>query len=43
VDGKFFRIYCPECVSDIEIVTPDMSIHQEKNQALDVHIAKESS
>ena len=43
VDGKFFRIYCPECVSDIEIVTPDMSIHQEKNQALDVHIAKESN
>lgn len=43
VDGKFFRIYCPECVSDIEIVTPDMSIHQEKNQVLDVHIAKESS
>jgi len=43
VDGKFFRIYCPECVSDIEIVTPDMSIHQEKNQALDVHIAKEDS
>ena len=42
-DGKFFRIYCPECVSDIEIVTPDMSIHQEKNQALDVHIAKEDS
>ena len=43
VDGKFFRIYCPECVSDIEIVTPDMSIHQEKNQVLDVHIAKESN
>ena len=43
VDGKFFRIYCPECVSDIEIVTPDVSIHQEKNQVLDVHIAKEPS
>ncbi len=41
IDWKFFRIYCPECVSDIEIVTPDLSIHQEKNQALDVHIAKE--
>lgn len=43
IDGKFFRIYCPECVSDIEIVTPDLSIHQEKNQVLDVHIAKEEN
>ena len=43
IDGKFFRIYCPECASDIEIVTPDISIHQEKNQALDVHIAKEDN
>lgn len=41
-DWKFFRIYCPECASDIEIVTPDAIIHQEKNQALDVHIAKDS-
>ena len=41
IDWKFFRIYCPECVSDIEIVTPDMSIRQEKDQVLDVHIAKE--
>ena len=43
VDWKFFRIYCPECISDIEIVTPDLSIHQDKNQALDVHIAKEEN
>ena len=43
VDWKFFRIYCPECVSDIEILTPDLSIHQDKNQALDVHIAKEDN
>ena len=43
IDGKFFRIYCPECVSDIEIVTPDMSIHQDKDQALDIHIAKEDN
>jgi len=41
VDWKFFRIYCPECISDIEIITPDLSIHQDKNQSLDVHIAKE--
>ena len=41
IDWKFFRIYCPECVSDIEIVTPDISIRQEKDQVLDVHIAKE--
>ena len=43
IDGKFFRIYCPECISDIEIITPDVSIHQEKNQVLDVHIAKEEN
>ena len=43
VDWKFFRIYCPECASDIEILTPDLSIHQDKNQALDVHIAKEDN
>ena len=43
IDWKFFRIYCPECVSDIEIITPDLSIHQEKNQVLDVHIAKEDN
>lgn len=43
VDWKFFRIYCPECVSDIEIITPDLSIHQDKNQALDVHIAREEN
>ena len=43
IDGKFFRIYCPECASDIEIVTPDLSIHQDKNQALDIHIAKEDN
>ena len=42
-DWKFFRIYCPECVSDIEIVTPDLSIYQDKNQALDVHIAREEN
>ena len=40
-DGKFFRIYCPDCESDIEIVTPDVSIYQEKDQVLDLHIAKE--
>ena len=43
VDWKFFRIYCPECVSNIEIVTPDLLIHQEKNQVLDIHIAKEEN
>ena len=43
VDWKFFRIYCPECVSDIEIITPDLSIYQDKNQALDVHIAREEN
>ena len=42
-DGKFFRIYCPECTSDVEIITPDFSISQEKNQTLDVHIAKEEN
>jgi len=42
-DGKFFRIYCPECKSDMEIITPDFSISQEKDQALDLHIAKEES
>lgn len=42
-DGKFFRIYCPECVSDVEIITPDFSISQEKDQTLDIHIAKEES
>lgn len=41
VDGKFFRIYSPECISDMEIITPDLSIHHNKNQALDLHIAKE--
>ena len=41
VDWKFFRIYCPDCTSEIDVVTPDVSIHQDKNQALDVHIAKE--
>ena len=42
-DGKFFRIYCPECSSNMEIVTPDFSISQEKDQTLDLHIAKEES
>ena len=42
-DGKFFRIYCPECTSDMEIVTPDFSISQEKDQTLDLHIAKEDN
>lgn len=42
-DGKFFRIYCPECGSDVEIITPDFSISQEKDQTLDVHIAKEEN
>lgn len=43
VDWKFFRIYCPECASEIDVVTPDLSIHQDKNQVLDVHIAKEDN
>ena len=42
-DGKFFRIYCPECSSDVEIITPDFSISQEKDQTLDLHIAKEEN
>ena len=42
-DGKFFRIYCPECSSDMEIVTPDFSISQWKDQMLDLHIAKEEN
>jgi len=42
-DGKFFRIYCPECSSDVEIITPDFSISQEKEQTLDLHIAKEEN
>ena len=42
-DGKFFRIYCPECSSDVEIITPDFSISQEKKQTLDLHIAKEEN
>ena len=42
-DGKFFRIYCPECTSDVEIITPDFSISQEKDQTLDIHIAKEEN
>lgn len=42
-DGKFFRIYCPECTSNVEIITPDFSISQEKNQTLDLHIAKEGN
>ena len=42
-DGKFFRIYCPECTSDVEIITPDFSVSQEKDQTLDVHIAKEKN
>lgn len=42
-DGKFFRIYCPECSSDVEIVTPEFSISQEKEQTLDIHIAKEDN
>lgn len=41
IDWKFFRIYCPECASDIEIETPDLLIHQDKDQELDIHIAKE--
>ena len=42
-DGKFFRIYCPECSSDMEIITPDFSISQWKDQTLDLHIAKEEN
>lgn len=42
-DGKFFRIYSPECKSNMEIVTPDFSITQEKDQTLDLHIAKEEN
>lgn len=42
-DGKFFRIYSPECTSDVEIITPDFSISQEKDQSLDLHIAKEEN
>ena len=42
-DGKFFRIYCPECTSDVEITTPDFSISQKKDQTLDLHIAKEEN
>ncbi len=42
-DGKFFRIYSPECKSDMEIITPDFSISQEKDQILDIHIAKEEN
>ena len=42
-DGKFFRIYCPECSSDVEIITPDFTISQEKDQTLDIHIAKEEN
>ena len=42
-DGKFFRIYCPECTSDVEIITPDFTISQEKDQTLDLHIAKEEN
>lgn len=42
-DGKFFRIYCPECSSNVEIITPDFSISQEKDQTLDIHIAKEEN
>ena len=42
-DGKFFRIYCPECTSDMEIITPEFSISQEKDQTLDLHIAKEEN
>ena len=42
-DGKFFRIYCPECTSNVEIITPDFSISQEKDQTLDLHIAKEEN
>ena len=41
IDWKFFRIYCPDCTSEIDVITPDLSIHQDKNQVLDVHIAKE--
>ena len=42
-DGKFFRIYSPESSSNMEIVTPDFSISQEKDQVLDLHIAKEEN
>ena len=42
-DGKFFRIYCPECSLGVEIITPDFSISQEKDQTLDHHIAKEEN
>ena len=42
-DGKFFIIYSPECKSDMEIITPDFSISQWKDQMLDLHIAKEEN
>ena len=40
-DGKFFRIYCPECTSNVEILTPTFLISQEKSNTLDIHIAKD--
>ena len=43
IDWKFFRIYSQESNTDMEILTPDMSIHQSKNQTLDLHIAKEEN
>ena len=43
INWKFFRIYCPDCTTEIDVITPDLSIHQEKNQALDIHIAKEDN
>ncbi len=42
IDGKFFKIYCPECVSDIEIITSEASIHQNKDQSLDLQIANDN-
>jgi len=43
VDWKFFRIYSQNSQSEIDISTPELSIHQDKNQVLDLHIAKENN
>lgn len=38
---KFFRIYCPECNSEIDILTSETSIHQDINQLLDLQIVNQ--
>lgn len=40
-DWKFFRIFCPECESDFEIITSETLIQQEKDQKLDIQIAND--